>query len=321
MFSKTIVCALFVFSAAAACVSCQTNTSDGDAFWTKFRTELDEASALVAAIKLDLIELDQRSAEWLTAADLELIGTTAESEVLSVENHFRNFCQWSVFVFAASFLAALAVAGLVGAQGRPPLLSNVWLIVVLVVLWGTVSSAELLNVSEVESDIDAIYAKFQAKWEQESAEIAALELELASASTKLERVRQLEIFAIENQIAVLRQQEISAMENKIESLRQLAEASAELEQARQLEIYAIENQFEIYRQWPDAKTAWPVCVIIAQLVVGAFVALTAVKVLVRVFRIMMRVLYYLLVGIFCIVNCGLVVFTIYLVFYYEWKTY
>lgn len=275
MFSKTIVCALFVFSAAAACVSCQTNTSDGDAFWTKFRTELDEASALVAAIKLDLIELDQRSAEWLTAADLELIGTTAES-------HFGDLCQWSVFVFAAlivaSFLTALAVAGLFGAQGRPPLLSNVWLIVVLVVLWGTVSSAELLNVSEVESDIDAIYAKFQAKWEQESAEIAALELTLVEASAELERVRQLEIFAIENQI-------------------------------------------ENLRQWPDAETAWPVCVIIAQLVVGAFVALTAVKVLVRVFRIMVRVLYYLLVGIFCIVNCGLVVFTIYLVFYYEWKTY
>jgi hypothetical protein len=141
-----------------------------------------------------------------------------------------------------------------------------------------VSSAELLNVSEVESDIDAIYAKFQAKWEQESAEIAALELTLVEASAELERVRQLEIFTIENQI-------------------------------------------ENLRQWPDAKTAWPVCVIIAQLVVGAFVALTAVKVLVRVFRIMVRVLYYLLVGIFCIVNCGLVVFTIYLVFYYEWKTY
>lgn len=278
MFSKTIVCALFVFSAAAACVSCQTNTSDGDAFWAKFKAELDEASALMEAVKLKLIELDQRSVEWLTAADLELIGTTTESEVLSVENHFRNFCQWSVFVFAASFLAALAVAGLFGAQGRPPLLSNVWLIAVLVVLWGTVSSAELLNVSEVESDIDAIYAKFQAKWEQESAEIAALELELASASTELELVRQLEIFAIENQI-------------------------------------------ENLRQWPDAETAWPVCVIIAQLVVGAFVALTAVKVLVRVFRIMVCVLYYLLVGIFCIVNCGLVVFTIYLVFYYEWKTY
>jgi len=275
MFSKTIVCALFVFSAAAACVSCQTNTSDGDSFWAKLKAELDEASALMDAVKSDLIKLDQRSAEWLTAADLELIGTTTESEVLSVESHFGDFCQWSVFVFAASFLAALAVAGLFGARGRPPLLSNVWLIAVLVVLWGTASSAELLNVSEVDSEIDAIYAKFQAKWEQESAEIAALELELV-------------------------------------------EASAELEQARQLEIFAIENQIEIYRQWPDAKTAWPVCVIIAQLVVGAFVALTAVKVLVRVFHIMVCVLYYLLVGFFCVVNCGLVVFTIYLVFYYEW---
>lgn len=318
MFSKIIVCALFVFSAAAACVSCQTNTSDGDAFWAKLKAELDEASAIMDAVKLDLIKLDQRSAEWLTAADLELIGTTAESEVLSVESHFGDFCQWSVFVFAASFLAALVVAGLFGARGRPPLLSNVWLIAVLVVLWGTASSAELLNVSEVDSEIDAIYAKFQAKWEQDSAEIAALELELAKAS---EQARQLEILAIENQIADLRQLEISAMEKKIESLRQLAEASEELEQAHQLEIYAIENQFEIYGHWPDAKTAWPVSVIIAQLVVGAFVALTAVKVLVRVFHIMVRVLYYLLVGIFCIVNCGLVVFMIYLVFYHEWKTY
>ena len=275
MFSKTIVCALFVFSAAAACVFCQTNTSDGDAFWAKLKAELDQASAIMDAVKSDLIKLDQRSAEWLTAADLELIGTAAESEVLSVESHFGDFCQWSVFMFAASFLAALAVAGLFEARGRPPLLSNVWLIAVLVVLWGTASSAELLNVSEVDSEIDAIYAKFQAKWEQDSAEIAALELELA-------------------------------------------EASAELEQARQLEIFAIENQIEIYRQWPDAKTAWPVSVIIAQLVVGAFVALTAVKVLVRVFHIMVCVLYYLLVGIFCVVNCGLVVFMIYLVFYYEW---
>lgn len=275
MFSKTIVCALFVFSAAAACVSCQTNTSDGDVFWAKLKAELDEASAIMDAVKSDLIKLDQRSAEWLTAADLELIGTTAESGVLSEESHFVDFCQWSVFMFAASFLAALAVAGLFEARGRPPLLSNVWLIAVLVVLWGTASSAELLNVSEVDSEIDAIYAKFQAKWEQDSAEIAALELELV-------------------------------------------EARAELEQARQLEIFAIENQIEIYRQWPDAKTAWPVSVIIAQLVVGAFVALTAVKVLVRVFHIMVRVLYYLLVGIFCVVNCGLVVFTIYLVFYYEW---
>lgn len=274
MFSKTIVCALFVFSAAAACVSCQTNTSDGDVFWAKLKAELDEASAIMDAVKSDLIKLDQRSAEWLTAADLELIGTTAESGVLSEESHFVDFCQWSVFMFAASFLAALAVAGLFEARGRPPLLSNVWLIAVLVVLWGTASSAELLNVSEVDSEIDAIYAKFQAKWEQDSAEIAALELELV-------------------------------------------EARAELEQARQLEIFAIENQIEIYRQWPDAKTAWPVSVIIAQLVVGAFVALTAVKVLVRVLRICVKILFYLFLGLYCLVMCGLVLFFLYICFIYE----
>ena len=296
MFSKTIVCALFVFSAAAACAS---------------QAEFDLALAKAYA------EYEKDVSQALALARIRL---KAE---MSPAGHFDLSGFLLALMACTMFLAANAAQIVLTRFGMGMTRRSFSLFMVLTVLYlnVTVSSAELLNVSEVDSEIDAIYAKFQAKWERESAEIAALELELAEASAELEQARQLEIFAIENQIADLRQLEISAMEKKIESLRQLAEASAELEQARQLEIYAIENQFEIYRQWPDAETAWPVCVIIAQLVVGAFVALTAVKVLVRVFRIMMRVLYYLLVGIFCIVNCGLVVFTIYLVFYYEWKTY
>lgn len=249
MFSKTIVCALFIFSAAAACAS---------------QVEFDLALAEAYA------EYEKDVSQALALARIRL---KAE---MSPAGHFDLSGFLLALMACTMFLAANAAQIVLTRFGMGMTRRSFSLFMVLTVLYLniTVSSAELLNVSEVESEIDAIYAKFQAKWEQDSAEIAALELELA-------------------------------------------EARAELEQAHQLEIFAIENQIEIYRQWPDAKTAWPVSVIIAQLVVGAFVALTAVKVLVRVLRICVKILFYLFLALYCLVMCGLVVFFLYICFIYE----
>lgn len=253
MFSKIIVCAFFVFSAAVACAS---------------PVEFDLAVAEAYA------EYERDVSQALALAKIRL---KAE---MSPTGHFDFSGSLLALAVCTMFLAANAAQVVLSRFGMGMTRRDFSLFMVLTVLYlnVTVSSAELLNVSEVEFEIDALYAKFQAKWELESAKISMMELELVEASAELERVRQLEVFVIENQI-------------------------------------------ENLRQWPEAHKAWSVSVIIAQLVLCASVALVVVRWFARCFNLIVCVMYYLLVGIFCMINCGLMVFMIYLVFYHEQKPY
>jgi len=252
MFSKIIVFAFLISASAAACASQV----------TEYELAMAEARA----------EFERDAAQALALARIRV-------KAMDSPGGCRDFSGAVLALMACTvFLAANAAQVVLARFGMGMTRRNFGLFMVLTVLYLNVTVAESFNASEIESDIDALYAKFQAKWDQESADIAAMELELV-------------------------------------------EASADLERVRQLEVYAIENQLENLLQWPDAHDAWPVSVAIAQLVVGASVALVVVRWFVRVLGVIVQVVYYFLVGLFCVLNSGLIIFMIYLIFYHEQEPY